>query len=112
MSVFTRRIRRILGPVLAGALCLTGLVGPLLDADLPSRTPVVESEHHPASCPPVHDHTICVQLGASQWTAARPAARPPDRPIVAHAPTAAVSSPRTSFVRTGHRSRAPPVRPS
>lgn len=109
MSAFTRRIRRILGPVLAAVLCITWLAGPVLDSDLPPTTPIVETEHHPATCPPAHDHTICTQLGANQWAPSRPTFRPPDRPLLGIAPASGIASPAFAVPRTSQRSRAPPL---
>ncbi len=39
---------------------------PLLDRELPSTGPGVESEHDPGSCVEGHDHTVCSQFGKTR----------------------------------------------
>ena len=65
MSAHKKRIRRRLIASLTTALIATLSVAvPLLDGGETSPEPVLESEHS-SSCPVAHNHTICIQFGAS-----------------------------------------------
>ena len=57
-------------------LCVLSMLVPALErAEAPHRA-VIETEHHPGSCPTPHDHTVCVQVAANQSVVA-----PRNRPL-------------------------------
>lgn len=107
MNIRGSGTRQVLGTCLS-ALLLLGAAVPVLErADL-SKTTAVESQHDPASCSP-HNHTLCVQVGASHALPSRPDLRVRVSP--ARTPQAVIdpgTSVSTGFT-VGHPSRAPPL---
>ncbi len=102
------RIRPQVSAALALLMVTLSVVVPMLDRADAGSGPVVESEHHPGTCPPAHDHTVCTQHGGnlplvSAFTRSPAASTvrtplPPDARRVSHS-TASVAA---------NRSRAPP----
>jgi hypothetical protein len=56
--------RSQLSAALALLVVTLGVAVPMLDRVDAGPDPAVESEHHPGTCPPAHDHTVCTQHGA------------------------------------------------
>lgn len=104
-----RDIGRLVAPLLAGALLATTAAVPLLDRGPASRTPALETEHHPSTCHVGHDHRICVLVGASHWLDAGDDYRPPERLEVHGSGILPARDPLFSRSPTVHHSRAPPV---
>ena len=96
---------RLVAPLLAALVVTVALAPPLLDAEENSHQTHVESEHDPATCAVLHDHTACSQLakwfGGLSWTrnllhrpddeararlTPRTAVRPPDRRALVPSP--------------------------
>jgi hypothetical protein len=67
------RLRPHVSAALAALLVALSVAVPMLDRADAGSGPVVEGEHHPGTCPPAHDHTVCTQFGGnlplvSAWT--------------------------------------------
>ncbi|MEQ9398599.1 MAG: hypothetical protein RJQ04_05475 [Longimicrobiales bacterium] len=109
--MFTREhalLRGLSGPLAALMLVLSVAVPVLERADV-SHELAIESEHDPNTCPPVHDHTVCTQVGANHGAVADgPEHR--ERLVVLDlaAPNGSSVPARPAF-SSGPPSRAPPV---
>ena len=58
-----RPVRGLVSAMTCVVVLLVGLAVPTLDRHLAGGGPGIEVEHHPSTCPPAHDHTVCVQIG-------------------------------------------------
>lgn len=100
--------RRALAAFLPALFVALGIGAPLLDRAGADREVRYESRHDPGTCPTVHDHTLCTQLGhEASLAASRPAVALP-RTVSSFIAPAAPSSRRTQDRRDGPPSRAPP----
>jgi hypothetical protein len=59
------RLRPHVSAALALLLVTLSVAVPMLDRADAGSGVVVESEHHPGTCPPAHDHTVCTQFGGN-----------------------------------------------
>lgn len=65
-----RSLARVLSGPLAALMLVMSVAAPAYErADLGHEL-AIESEHDPATCPPAHDHAICVLASALQGVAA------------------------------------------
>jgi hypothetical protein len=63
-------LRQCMGPVLAILLPTLAATVPLLDMMPEDGRSGIESEHHPGTHGPPHNHLICIQQAANQWVRA------------------------------------------
>ena len=85
------------------------LAVPVLERSDLVNGPVTESEHDPVTCPTVHDHMVCTQVGANLSASSRVQEHRLAYAVVAVAtPTETPRSVSTAFSEE-HPSRAPPL---
>ena len=102
------RLRPHVSAALALLLVTLSVAVPMLDAADAGSGAALESEHHPGTCPPAHDHTVCTQFGGnlplvSAWT------RIPSAETVRTAsPHDDLRLSHTTVSVAANRSRAPP----
>ncbi|MEE2669366.1 MAG: hypothetical protein VYD78_05125 [Gemmatimonadota bacterium] len=103
------RRRQAISVGLSVAMLVTWISVPFLErADLIHET-VVESEHNPSTCPPAHDHTVCIQVGANLAAASGGLEQQHQDVVVRDRGPAKVDLFVHSVLAEGHPSRAPPL---
>lgn len=101
------RSRRLLAAVTAVVLVVLSTGMPLLDAGGPTGW---DAAPHEGGAPGQvdHDHTLCLQHGATAWAPAPAAALPPESRVGEHALPAGRRLHSELLLRSTHHSRAPP----
>ena len=93
---------------MAALMLLMGEVGPLLDSADPDAGTVLESRHDPSACAPSHDHSVCIQLGASHALLPSADVRAPLSPVRVGLVAGTVTPGPLSVLADGHPTRGPP----
>lgn len=81
---------------------------PVLERDVGSSAPALETEHHDG-CVPVHDHRICVQVVANAWAPGPEGSGAAPHGALERMALATPGPPEASGPARLPRSRAPPV---
>jgi hypothetical protein len=102
------RLRSVISAALTALVVTLSIAVPLLDRADAGSDPVVESEHHPATCPPSHDHTVCAQFSANLPLASARARHPAAATVRVALPAGADRTSHSAASVESNRSRAPP----
>ncbi|MCG6956621.1 MAG: hypothetical protein LJF04_11595 [Gemmatimonadetes bacterium] len=109
MNSVGRRIRRAFGVPLAVLMLAPSVAIPILDrAELEHHLALERPGHDPSTCPPGHDHNLCLQVRANHPvpTVGTEWLRPAEVVSFVEPPEASAVSPRPT--RATHHPRAPP----